>query len=127
MTRAKEFTDPAREREIATWNMPHPFNRKIVEHGGWHFSYLGDNNFAKTKLTSYAHSECNIPKIVDNVDVDYMIANRVGLERFDSEERFEIVKLDEYFPKTVLDNLDQYQHIIAPGANHSVYDFYLNV
>ena len=36
---------------------------KIIENGGWHFTWLGNINFIKEKLKSFAHTELNNCKI----------------------------------------------------------------
>jgi len=40
-------------------------NVQIIEHAGWHFTYLGNEDFAKSKIQSFAHDETNRPEILD--------------------------------------------------------------
>lgn len=129
VTRGRAFTNPQRERESTfhTNNLPlHHADENfcVIEHAGWHFTYFGETEFAKNKILSFAHSETNTPRIMDRLDVSYMIENKVGLLGFDYHERFEYVKVDDYFPKTILNNMEKYQHMIVPGATKTVYDFY---
>lgn len=129
VTRGRAFTNPQQEREFTfhRGNLPlhyadHEFC--VIEHGGWHFTYFGQTDHALNKIKNFAHAETNIPQIVDRLDVDYMIKNKVGLLGFDYHERFEYIQVDDYFPQTIVNNIDKYQHMIVPGATHSVYNFY---
>ena len=92
----------------------------IVEHGGWHFGYLGDNDYLKDKAASFSHQEINTPEFVDNIDVETSIANRQHWGNFGSE-RYAIVEADDYFPASiknypefVLDNPEVSAYNILP-------------
>lgn len=97
---------------------------KELEHGGWHFTYLGNTDFAVNKLRNFAHAESNRPEIVDLVNVEEMIKQKVGFGWHNSNEHFEYVKLDNYFPQAIINDYSKYQHLIVENANHTVYDFY---
>jgi hypothetical protein len=120
IVRGRAFTNPNVER--ATFDQIPGIIK--IEHGGWHFTYFGSSEFAQNKLRNFAHAESNIPKYVDNLDINFMIVNKIGLGKFDSNEKFEYVKVDDYFPQTILNNLVKYKDMIVPDAMHSVYDFY---
>jgi len=129
VTRGRAFTDPQREREFTfnKGNLPlnyadHEFC--VLEHSGWHFTYFGHDEFAKNKIKNFAHAETNVPEIMDNLSVDYMINNKVGLMGFNSKEKFEYITVDDYFPQTVLNNPEQYKDKIVFGNTKSVTDFY---
>ena len=127
VTRGRAFTDPQAEREFTfhKGNLPSHYadeNFCILEHGGWHFTYFGHTEFAKNKLLNFAHAESR--NLAETADVDYMIANKVGFLGFNFSERFEYVKVDDYFPQTVLNNPARWASMIVPNATHSVYDFY---
>jgi hypothetical protein len=53
-----------------------------------------------------------------------MVDNKYGHHGPGHEERFEIVVVDDYFPKCITENLDKYQHLIAPNAVFHVTDLY---
>jgi hypothetical protein len=92
---------------------------RMYEHAGWHFTYLGDTEFVKNKIRSFAHTELNNDSVLSNIDVDAMIERGVGFNPQDPRP-FVKVTLDDYFPKTVLDNLDTYKDRILLGdANTS--------
>lgn len=93
----------------------------LMEHAGWQFTYLGDTDFALNKIRSFAHTETNVPEIVDNLDVDHSIEQGNGI-CYHPEYRFMPVKLDDYFPKTLRENQEQYRDKILMSAEHSVVD-----
>jgi hypothetical protein len=74
---------------------------EIVEHAGWHFTYLGNEDFAKTKIQSFAHTETNRPDILDQLDIEASIARGAGIIQTDVNYRFAPVAVDEYLPKHV--------------------------
>jgi hypothetical protein len=123
VTRAHVFTNPERERDYThAWLPPAP-DVVYLEHAGWHFSYLGDDKNAVHKLQNFAHTEQNVPEIVDVFSIDRMIADKCGPNPKDLE-RFEHVVLDDYFPKCVVDNQDKYKDLIIPDATASVTDYW---
>lgn len=96
-------------------------NVQIVEHAGWHFTYLGNEDFARSKIQSFAHDETNQPEILDQLDIEDSIQRGVGIIRTNNDYRFATVHLDDYFPKTVINNIDSYKDKIifdtaAPSA-----------
>jgi hypothetical protein len=125
VTRGNVFIDTHVERSMFDfW----PGVKKI-EHGGWHFTYFGNTEFALNKIFNFAHSETAgliSQKIgdVNKLDVDWMMSNKVGLGGLDGNERFEYVSVNEYFPKTITENIEKYQKMILPNATKNVYDFY---
>jgi Glycosyltransferase family 17 len=129
VTRSRAFLDPQREREITFPWIPKPDNVDycFINHGGWHFSYFGKTDFAKTKIQSFAHSETNIPSIVDHLDVDEMIKHKVGIGWEKGEERFAYVHIKDYMPQTVINNLERWKDMIIDQQEFSVYDFYPNI
>jgi len=95
---------------------------RMVEHAGWQFTYLGDTAFAENKIKSFAHTETNTPEIIAQLDVDRSIANGDGIYHH-PEYQFKAVQIDEYFPRTLRNNLDKYAERIVPNAEHRALDF----
>jgi hypothetical protein len=123
VTRANVFTNPERERDYThAWLPPAP-DVVYLPHAGWHFSYLGDDKTAIHKLQNFAHTEQNVPEIVNRFSIERMIRQKTGPNPRDLE-KFEYTKMDEYFPKYILDNLEKYQDLIIPDASFSVFDFW---
>jgi len=99
-----------------------PGGRQVdLHHSGWHFSYLGDEEYCRNKLRSFSHSEWNLPHITDNFNVSKAIENgqdilaRPGFV-------FCPVKLDNYFPKYIIDNKEKFKNYILQDGEKSVLD-----
>ena len=71
-----------------------------IEHAGWHFGYLGNNEYLKDKAQSFSHQEVNTPEFLEHIDIDKSIAERKEWNRKESN-RYEIVELNDYFPKSL--------------------------
>lgn len=95
---------------------------EVIEHGGWQFSNLGDNEFLKNKIRSFAHQEVNIPEYIAQIDLDASIQARRGLGRNFEEYDYKIVELDSYFPATVLANKEKYSNYILDEADAKAVD-----
>jgi hypothetical protein len=112
-----EMTTPQELRNLTWWaftQVPLEFETdhiKTIQHAGWHFTYLGDENHVKHKLLNFAHAEERYR--AENVNIDLMIKERRG---WDNNTKFESVIFDEYFPKTITENLDLWKHLIIPDA-----------
>jgi hypothetical protein len=91
---------------------------KTIQHAGWHFSFLGNNDKAKQKLERFAHSETRYLSNSDNIQK--MLEKNIG---FDENTKFEKVIIDEYFPKTIRKNLDRWNSLIVPNATASIQNF----
>ena len=130
VTRGRVFKDPQAERAItfSIQNLPTGYadaEMCIVEHGGWHFSYFGNTEFAKNKIFNFAHTEtAGIIGDVDSLSVESLVSRKVGLVGENYVDRFEYVKIDEYFPKYITDNLDRWKDNIVPNADKNVEDLY---
>lgn len=74
---------------------------EIVEHAGWHFTYLGNEDFAKTKIQSFAHAETNQPAILDQLDIEASIARGAGIIQTDVNYKFAPVAVDNYLPRNI--------------------------
>ena len=131
IARSRCFTNPQQEREFTFYWNQKPSNTVLLEHGGWHFTYLGDDEHAVTKIKNFAHTETDVPRFTENLSVDFLIKNKCGLwgpiktnEPGFNEEKFEYVKVDGYFPKCIQNNLPRWAHLIIPGAEFSTEDLY---
>ena len=87
----------------ARFNMNHYDYRQVsngheaIEHGGWHFGYLGDNEYLRDKAQSFSHQEVNTPEFLANIDVAKSIEQRKEWDR-SQPNQYEIVDIDGYFP-----------------------------
>jgi hypothetical protein len=124
VTRGRVYIDPQMEREFTFfWNAKPP-NTVMVDHGGWHFTYLGDDNHAITKIQNFAHTETDNPDMIARHNIQWFIDNKYGHHGPGNSERFEYVRVDEYFPKCITENIDKWQHMIIPDAVFTVEDLY---
>ena len=94
----------------------------IMEHAGWHFTYFGNEEFARNKLQSFSHTEENVPTTLDQIDIADSIAQGKGIRKFDDKFRFKLVAIDDYMPATVIGNLDHYSQFTVPTDNASALD-----
>jgi beta-1,4-mannosyl-glycoprotein beta-1,4-N-acetylglucosaminyltransferase len=85
---------------------------KIVENGGWHFTYMGGAERISQKLQAYAHQENNQPKFTDPKFIHESI-NR-GQLLFDQDRQLQFVPLDDSFPRYILENREKYAAWIKP-------------
>jgi hypothetical protein len=126
LTRGRAFTNAQQEREFTfPWTPDHP-DTAYIEHGGWHFTYFGDDKNAITKIQNFAHTETDTKDMIERHNIEWMVQNKYGHHGPDHEERFEIVVVDDYFPKCIVDELDKWtdRNMIAPGAVFHATDLY---
>jgi beta-1,4-mannosyl-glycoprotein beta-1,4-N-acetylglucosaminyltransferase len=80
----------------------------IINDGGWHFSYCGDTKYIKQKIESFCDLNFNNDFIKNN------IANNIAHNQdiFFRNLQYQTVLLDDTFPQYILDNQEQYKHLI---------------
>jgi hypothetical protein len=94
----------------------------MMEHAGWQFSYLGDTEFAKAKIQSFAHVETNRPEVIDSLNIEQSVASGDGLGP-SPIERFVSVQIDSYMPNSIQKDPNKYSKYIVPNATKTVRDF----
>lgn len=94
---------------------------QIVEHGGWHFGYMGNKEHLLDKAKSFSHTEVNTPEFLAQIDPEASIAKRTSWDQ-SSSDVYTIVAVDNYLPKTVVDNQSKYSQFILDGAGESAFD-----
>jgi hypothetical protein len=102
-------------------------NVQIVEHAGWHFTYLGKEEFARSKIQSFAHNETNRPEILDQLNIEDSIQRGVGIIRTNEDYRFTPVAVDDYLPNTITENIETYTDQLILGNNMLSARHYLNL
>jgi len=116
--------DPFRQLRFNFMAAPYQFRNEgceVVEHAGWHFGYMGDNEWLKNKAQSFAHTESDTPEFLAHIDVDKSIAERKEWNRASANE-YKIVEINDYFPRALLANLDRYQKNILDNAEANIYN-----
>ena len=78
-----------------------------LPNGGWHFSFLGDAETVRTKITSYSARDLVNQHVYDSVDAN--IEN--GIDVF-FRSKLTQVPLDNTYPQHLLNNLDNYRQFI---------------
>lgn len=121
VARAKTFPNLSYIREVygRVWidrnKMYDDGTEMSFPHAGWHFSSLGDNEFVSNKLRNVADYFFE--------EADVFDANQY-IEQNTSQvvkgSKFEPVILDEYFPKSLLDNKDRFAKLILADGEKSV-------
>lgn len=85
---------------------------KVVENGGWEFSWMGGVQRIQEKLAAYAHQERNLPGIADPQHIRQ--AMNEGRLFFDGDNRLEFVPLDASFPRYLLEHPEKFSSWIRP-------------
>ena len=96
------------------------FKLKIIENGGWHFSYLKDPQNIEKKLKSYLHHveyELNplgvekIKKLIKNKKTIYNLKVDSRTNKFDGKNDLEKINLN-LLPKYILENKEKFKEWI---------------
>ena len=88
-------------------------NFVIIKNAGWHFTWLGDINFIKSKLKSFAHTELNTLKVNNDDFINRCIKEMKPIEQ---KQKLELKKLSltkEFIPEYILKNLEKYEHLLS--------------
>jgi beta-1,4-mannosyl-glycoprotein beta-1,4-N-acetylglucosaminyltransferase len=85
---------------------------KIVENGGWHFSFMGGVERIREKLAAYSHQERNLPQFTDPKVIDEQINRGAAVGGLDYQLRF--VPLDDSFPRYLLEHPEKFSTWIKP-------------
>jgi hypothetical protein len=72
---------------------------------------MGDKTWLLDKAQSFAHTEVNNPEFLAQIDPDKSIEQGTSWDR-NSNDKYVIVELDHYFPKTLINNREKYQKYI---------------
>jgi len=88
---------------------------KVIKNGGWHFTWLGNINFIKEKLRSFAHTELNNFSFNNDEFINNCIRN---LQPIEKKQEINLKKLpikNEYLPKYIINNLVKYKTLLDYG------------
>ena len=95
-------------------NISYPFWRvdkeksiQLIANGGWHFTYLMTPEEISKKIENMAHTEFNKEKFKDIKNIKKNIANLV--DPFGRHLRLKKTKIDNGYPKYLLQNLELYK------------------
>jgi beta-1,4-mannosyl-glycoprotein beta-1,4-N-acetylglucosaminyltransferase len=80
-----------------------------IPHAGWHFSYLGGIDRIKQKLSAYSHVENDTDEVKRKLTKNIKAGNDIFGR---PDHKFEYVKIDDSFPKELVNNLKKYKDLI---------------
>ncbi len=86
-------------------------NIQIFENAGWHFNNIMSPEMISKKLKTFAHNEYSSEEFSSVETIRAKIKEKIDL--FNRNEKYEVVKIDEGFPKYLLDNLLKFKDYIA--------------
>jgi beta-1,4-mannosyl-glycoprotein beta-1,4-N-acetylglucosaminyltransferase len=72
---------------------------KIINKGGWHFSYLGGAEKISAKIKSFAHQEYNQAKFNDVATIQARVEQGKDIFLRSSGKRYASIKINKSFPK----------------------------
>ena len=93
------------------WKFNVERNIQIIADGGWHFNNLFSPEMISIKLKTFAHSEFSNEKFSSPDVIRQKILNREDL--FGRDHKYEIVEVNEDFPKYIIDNLKHFNDYIV--------------
>ncbi len=99
-------------RDFSTADEARYSGYKIVEDGGWHFSFMGGADRVREKLLAYAHQEFNQPEFTDAKVIETAI-NR-GETLPGQNWKLQFVPLDDTFPRYLLAQREKFSAWIKP-------------
>ena len=94
---------------------------EVIEHGGWHFGYMGDRDWLLDKAQSFAHQEVNHAEFLQQIDPEASIASGTSWDR-SSSDKYVVVELDSYFPRDLVQRPEQYQRYILDNPTTKALD-----
>ena len=116
--------DAFRQLRFQFMEAPHQFSNngcEVIEHGGWHFGYMGDKDWLLDKAQSFAHTEVNNPAFLAQIDPEKSIEQGTSWDR-SSQDKYVVVELDSYFPASLVNNKERYQRFILDNPTTKALD-----
>lgn len=83
---------------------------KVIENGGWHFSFLGGINNIISKVQAYAHQENNNEKYLDRSQIIFKIL--MGRDIFERPLRYSFKNIDKSYPEYLIEHKKKYAALI---------------
>ena len=96
-------------KNYSFWRLDKIFNKKfnIIENGGWHFTYIKTLNDIKKKIKSFAHTEFNKDKYLDDTYLKQKIAN--GEDLFERDFKYKKIEINKNnLPSYLVENIKTY-------------------
>lgn len=87
-----------------------PLRHRLIEHGGWHFTFVNTPEKIQYKISSYAHQERNTPAFNNLANIERMI--REGRSICGRRLRQEPIGR---LPRAVRDDPERWRHLLHDG------------
>ena len=97
-------------KQYPWWRFDRPKNLKIIKDGGWHFSFLYDVDGIIKKISSFQHIEFDKDEYKNKETIIKKI--KEGKDVFNRNFLFKKIKIDEKFPKFIIENKEKYKNWI---------------
>ena len=97
-------------KQYPWWRFDRPKNLKIIKDGGWHFSFLYDVDGIIKKISSFQHIEFDKDEYKNKETIIKKIKD--GKDVFNRNFLFKKIKIDEKFPKFIIENKEKYKNWI---------------
>jgi hypothetical protein len=85
---------------------------RVIENGGWQFSYLGGTEKIRQKIKAFSHQEYNSDEFLNESNLARAIEE--GVDLFGRGFKFEKVSIDSSFPRAIVEELERYRHLVLP-------------
>lgn len=95
-----------------------PLTHRLIEHGGWHFTFVQEPELIQHKIRNYAHQERNTPAFNNLANIQRMIDQGRSI----CGRELRLAPLEE-MPRTVRENVERWRPMLtetAPGAARPV-------
>ncbi len=81
-----------------------------IEDGGWHWSFFGDADNFRAKLSAYEHTENNTEEITSTAEKKI----EEGIDPFGRPIQITTVPIDSSYPEYIINNQEIYSNFIKP-------------
>jgi beta-1,4-mannosyl-glycoprotein beta-1,4-N-acetylglucosaminyltransferase len=110
----------------------------IINNGGWHLSYFGDNNFIKNKIENFSHQELNLELFTNQEKIQNRIKNKqdlfdrnikiydINIEDNDNLPPYYDVYLKNYYTNDIKSILINYSNSRDNTCKFKNYEDYIN-
>ena len=86
---------------------------QTIENGGWHFTWVLPEDGIRRKMSVMAHQENNKPEFHEAQYIQTTIMAGRDITRVD--RRYQLVPIDDSFPKPLVDDSSTFSDFIRPG------------
>ena len=92
------------------WKFYKPKQPQLILNGGWHFNDLKKPEDLSKKFKSGAHQEENVEEFTDIEKINKRMKEKKDL--LGRNYKYETIKIDETYPRYILNNRDKYKEWI---------------